>query len=51
MRAVIAVIGKDMVGILANVSQKMCRVRHQCYRGNTVRSAGYVCNDYDGRHE
>ena len=46
MRAVITVVGKDTVGILAKVSGVCAKY----YRGFTDYYGRYVLYDYDGRH-
>ena len=50
MRAVITVLGKDMVGILAKVSAKCAEVDVNVIESNTIYFTGFVCNDYDGRY-
>ena len=47
MRAVISVIGKDTVGILAAVSTKCSEFNINVIE---VTQSGYVCNGYDDRY-
>ncbi len=49
MRAVITVIGKDMVGILARVSS-ICAENNVNGGNHPVHPARLVCHDYDGGH-